>query len=112
MRPIMVTVSASNECGGSCTLRSFGRQDWRVGHETVPTERCQPDDNPQSSAYINLRAARAVGTWKTEARNVAQDYRSAFGTEPDTLKYIAILNDNDQTGDACSALFRPILDAR
>ena len=64
-----------------------------------------------SLRYINLHGASAVGTWKSEARNVAQDYRSAFGTEPDTLRYIAILNDNDQTGEPCSALFGPIVDA-
>ena len=65
-----------------------------------------------SLRYINLHGADAAGTWKMEARNVAQDYRTAFEKEPGTLRYIAILNDNDQTGEPCSALFGPILHAR
>ena len=65
-----------------------------------------------SLRYINLHGANAAGTWKMEARNVAQDYRTAFEKEPGTLRYIAILNDNDQTDEPCSALFGPIFDAR
>ena len=65
-----------------------------------------------SLRYVNLHGADAAGTWKMEARNVAQDYRVAFGKEPGTLRYIAVLNDNDQTGEPCSALFGPIVDAR
>ena len=65
-----------------------------------------------SLRYIHLHGASAVGTWQSEIRNVARDYETAFGTEPDTLRYVAILNDNDQTGEPCSALFGPILDAR
>ena len=60
-----------------------------------------------SLRYIHLHGAGAVGTWQSETRNVARDYEAAFGTEPDTLRYIAILNDNDQTGEPCSALFGP-----
>jgi Protein of unknown function (DUF3047) len=65
-----------------------------------------------SLRYIHLHGASAVGTWQSEIRNVTRDYEAAFGTEPEALRYVAILNDNDQTGEACSALFGPILDAR
>ncbi|HEY8129727.1 MAG TPA: DUF3047 domain-containing protein [Hyphomicrobium sp.] len=65
-----------------------------------------------SLRYIQLHGARAIGTWQSETRNVVRDYETAFGTEPGTLRYVAILNDNDQTGEPCSALFGPILDAR
>ena len=59
--------------------------------------------------YVNLRGADAVGSWKSEARDIAQDFRTIFHREPDTLRYIAIFNDNDQTGEPCSALFGPII---
>jgi Protein of unknown function (DUF3047) len=65
-----------------------------------------------SLRYIHLHGASAVGTWQSETRNVVRDYESAFGAEPDTLRYVAILNDNDQTGEPCSALFGRIFDAR
>ena len=65
-----------------------------------------------SLRYVQLHGADAVGTWKTDNRNVAEDFRSAFKREPDTLRFIAVFNDNDQTAQPCSALFGPIIDAR
>ncbi len=61
-----------------------------------------------SLRYINLHGADAVGSWKTETRNIAQDFRDLFHREPETLRYIAVFNDNDQTGEPCSALFGAI----
>lgn len=62
-----------------------------------------------SLRYIHLHGSSAVGTWQSEVRNIYRDYEVAFGTVPDTLRYIAILNDNDQTREPCSALFGPII---
>jgi hypothetical protein len=75
-----------------------------------------PDGTVMNSAryaslrYIQLHGAEEVGTWQNEKRNVAEDFRSAFKREPDVLRYIAVFNDNDQTRQACSALFGPIID--
>lgn len=61
-----------------------------------------------SLKYIKLRGTDHVGTWHTEVRDIAADYRNTFGKEPGALKYVAVFNDNDQTGEPASALFGPI----
>ena len=66
----------------------------------------------RSLYYVQLHGPDAVGRWQQEMRNIAADFRRIFGTAPGTLKHIAILNDNDQTGEAATALFCPIRDAR
>jgi len=55
--------------------------------------------------YFQLRGSGDVNVWRLEVRDVAADYRAVFGHEPPLLKYIAVFNDNDQTGEATSALF-------
>lgn len=64
-----------------------------------------------SLAYIQLRGRGDLGRWQYEERNVAADFRAVFGHDPGQLRYIAVFNDNDQTGEATSALLGPILDA-
>jgi hypothetical protein len=59
----------------------------------------------QSLHYFQLRGQSDVGIWQAEVRDVAADYRAVFGHEPPMLKYIAVFNDNDQTGEDTSALF-------
>jgi hypothetical protein len=61
-----------------------------------------------SLRYIQLRGRGDVGAWREERRDVARDYRSIFGAEPPALIYVAVFNDNDQTGEPVSALFGPI----
>jgi hypothetical protein len=55
--------------------------------------------------YIQLRGLGDVGAWQREQRDVARDYRRIFGSEPPALVYVAVFNDNDQTGEPASALF-------
>lgn len=62
--------------------------------------------------YIKIEGTEAVGHWRDERRSITDDFRAAFHREPDTLRYIAVFNDNDQTHEPCSALFGPIMDAR
>lgn len=62
--------------------------------------------------YIQLRGRLEVGSWQTETLDVAADYRRVFGREPGPLKYIAVLADNDQTGEPASALIGAIVDDR
>ncbi|MFN3596802.1 MAG: DUF3047 domain-containing protein [Rubricoccaceae bacterium] len=38
-----------------------------------------------------------LGQWHTETRNVAQDYRAAFGEDPPNIVGIAIMTDSDNT---------------
>lgn len=62
-----------------------------------------------SLRYVHMHGAESVGSLRSEIRDVAGDYRAAFHREPDTLRYIAVFNDNDQTGEPCSALFGSIV---
>jgi len=63
----------------------------------------------ESLRYVQMRGAESVGSLKSETRDVAADYRAAFHREPDALRYVAVFNDNDQTGEPCSALFGAIV---
>lgn len=62
----------------------------------------------QSLRYIQLRGRAEVGTWERERRNLVSDYVMVFGHEPPALHYVAVFNDNDQTGEPTSAQFGPI----
>lgn len=70
-----------------------------------------PSQRYHSLAYIQLRGRADVGQWQREERNVASDFRAIFGRDPGQLSYIAVFNDNDQTNEATSALFGPIVSA-
>ncbi len=71
-----------------------------------------PSQRYRSLAYIQLRGRSDAGQWRREARDIAADFRAIFGHEPDPLKFIAIFNDNDQTNEAASALFGPVISGR
>ncbi len=58
--------------------------------------------------YVQLRGLSDVGAWQQERRDVAKDYRRIFGSQPPALVYVAVFNDNDQTGAPASALFGPV----
>ncbi|PSQ75969.1 MAG: hypothetical protein BRD33_03690 [Bacteroidetes bacterium QH_6_63_17] len=49
-----------------------------------------------------------VGTWIRETRNVAADYREAFGEEPPPIGGIAIMTDTDDTGASATAYYGDI----
>jgi hypothetical protein len=44
-----------------------------------------------------------IGRWIDERRNVVEDYRIAFGSDPPPLSGIAIMTDTDDTGEAVTA---------
>ncbi len=71
-----------------------------------------PSKRFSSLRYVQLHGRDTVGKWEHETRDVAADFRRLFGREPEALKYIAVFDDNDQTGEAASALFGRIVDAR
>lgn len=59
--------------------------------------------------YIHLHGRSDAGAWQTEVRDIDADFRAVFGVPPPELRYIAIFNDNDQTGEPVSALFGRII---
>ncbi len=48
------------------------------------------------------------GTWRTEQRNVYEDYREAFGEEPPAVTGVAIMTDTDNTGERAVAYYGDI----
>lgn len=56
--------------------------------------------HPGTSWSIVIESGeQRLGQWVNERRNVAEDYRRAFGKDPpDLVKTIALFTDNDQTG--------------
>ena len=58
---------------------------------------------------VCLRAGRAgAGTWQTERRDLAADYRAYFHREPGPVTAIALLTDTDQTDGAATSLYGPV----
>ncbi|MEM1041335.1 MAG: DUF3047 domain-containing protein [Bacteroidota bacterium] len=50
-----------------------------------------------------------LGTWQNERRNIAEDYRRAFGEEPPPISGIAVMTDADNTGGQAKAYYGNIL---
>jgi len=58
---------------------------------------------------IVVRSGSAdVGRWLTETRNVLDDYRRAFGSEPSRIAGIAVMTDTDDTGERAVAWYDAI----
>jgi hypothetical protein len=41
---------------------------------------------------------RGLGSWQSVRRNVAEDYRRAYGAEPGPVLGVAVMTDTDNTG--------------
>ena len=46
--------------------------------------------------------------WRSEERDVAADFRAAFGEDPPLVSGVAIVSDTDNTGESATALFGDI----
>jgi hypothetical protein len=59
---------------------------------------------------IVLRSGEAeINRWITEGRNIAKDFRTAFGEDPPNISGVAIAADTDQTGETATSWFGDIL---
>jgi len=56
---------------------------------------------------VRSGAARA-GQWIAEERNLLEDYRAAFGSDPPPLSGVAIMTDTDDTGESATAWYGDI----
>lgn len=50
-----------------------------------------------------------AGRWVSESRNIAEDYRTAFGGDPPRISGVALMTDTDNTGEAAVAYFGDIV---
>jgi len=78
----------------------------RVAADTV----VRNPHHPGSLRDIVLRSGSAqLGQWVQERRNLAADFRAAFGRDPpDTVGILALFTDNDQTGEPVEAYYGAI----
>lgn len=59
---------------------------------------------------IVVESGRArVGEWITYRRDLAEDFRKAFGYEPPMVSGIAVMSDTDNTGESVTAFYGDIL---
>lgn len=52
--------------------------------------------------------ANRLGKWRSFRRNVLEDYRRAFGEEPDDIVAVGVLTDSDNTQRTAHALYGDI----
>jgi hypothetical protein len=52
--------------------------------------------------------AENLGKWRSESRNVYEDYKRAFGEEPPRIRSIGIMTDSDNTGTDAEAYYGDI----
>ncbi|GAB6062361.1 DUF3047 domain-containing protein [Deferrisoma palaeochoriense] len=67
-----------------------------------------PVPNPFFSNAVMIAAeagAGRVGRWVTVRRNLVEDFRAAFGTDPPRAGAVALMTDTDQTGEAVTAWY-------
>ena len=65
----------------------------------VPPEAVIPSAHTSQIRMLVVAAGSAgLGSWHTVQRDLAADYRRAFGTEPGPVVGVAVMNDTDNTG--------------
>ena len=94
-----------------------------LGYDEIPTralnyiwanqvERGTVLENPFTD-WVMMVAVRSgttdAGTWRTERRNVLEDYRAAFGEDPPPVNGVAIMTDTDNTEGEATAYYGDIV---
>jgi hypothetical protein len=59
--------------------------------------------NGRTMIFIIESGKGKTGAWVSEQRNVAEDFRSAFGSRPPEVAGIAIMTDSDDTKSSAAA---------
>lgn len=73
-------------------------------------ERYEIVDNPYLPGVVKSIVLQAgvdnLGQWIRESRNVVEDYKQAFGAEPqESVTAVILLTDSDQTGETATAYY-------
>lgn len=74
-----------------------------------PVGTIQPNTYTDRARMIVVRSGGAqAGQWVTETRDLAADFRSAFGEEPPAVVAVALATDTDNTGERATAWYGDI----
>jgi hypothetical protein len=81
-----------------------------VWDNRLPPGTVLPNPYTDRVRMIVVRSGNAeAGRWLSEARNVLDDYRRAFGEEPPAIAGVAVMTDTDDTGESATAWFGDIV---
>jgi hypothetical protein len=70
-----------------------------IWSEQVPLETVIPSAHTsQVKMLVAASGAGGVGSWQAVRRNIALDYRRAYGAEPGRVLGVAVMTDTDNTG--------------
>jgi hypothetical protein len=65
---------------------------------------------PKNAVMLAVQSgADSLGRWIAEKRNVFEDYKRIFGSEPPRVGAIAIMSDSDNTGGVAEAFYDDII---
>jgi len=75
----------------------------------LPIGQAVPNPFTANAMMIAVQSGPGVtGKWVEETRNILEDYRRYFGTDPPSAGAIAIMTDTDNTGEEAAAWYGPI----
>ncbi len=81
-----------------------------VWADGVPPETIIPGVHTDRMQMIVVEGGKArSGEWVRFRRNVVEDYRRAFGTEPWDIVAVGVMTDSDDTGQTARALYGDIM---
>ena len=70
-----------------------------IWSEQVPLETVIPSAHTsQVKMLVVASGAAGLGSWQAVRRNIAEDYRRAYGAEPGPVLGVAVMTDTDNTG--------------
>lgn len=80
-----------------------------VWDEKVPAPTVEPSHKTGTVTFVVVRSGTdEVGTWVTERRNVAEDFRRIYGEDPEDAGAVALSIDTNDTRSSAEAIIGPI----
>jgi len=77
---------------------------------TEPVGKFCRSEKTGTVTYVVLRSGTAdLGTWQTERRNVAEDFKKIYHEDPDSPAAVSIAIDSNDTNSTAEAFIGPIL---
>ena len=81
-----------------------------VWDTTQPAGKICKSEKTGTVTYVVVRSGTAdLGKWVTERRNLAEDFKTIYGEEPDSPAAVSIAIDSNDTGSTSEALVGPLL---
>ena len=81
-----------------------------IWSEQLPVNTVIPSAHTsQIKMLVVASSARDLGNWQTVRRNLSEDYRRAFGTDPGSIVGVAVMTDTDNTRTQATGEYADIL---